>query len=382
MRKSLSLYLHIPFCNSKCHYCAFVSKVGTNEQKQEYVDTLIKEIETRGNEFSAKYNVVTIYIGGGTPSSLPLGAIRDIMGAINKAFIVSGDAEVTIEINPNTLTRDKAIEYIEAGINRFSLGLQAVQPKLLKTLGRTHTALDFMKAVETLKNVGADNISGDIMLGLPNQKEEDVKETINFMADLGLNHISAYMLSIEEGTNFDKLCNAGMLKLPSEKQSIKFYDVMKKRLEELGYHRYEFSNFARSEEEQSRHNKVYWNRGEYLGFGVSAHSYIGGFRMNNTECVNSYIKHIGGNEIPLEVKEEVTKEQAKEEFIMLALRTVGGINLDKFKDEFDEDLLEYKGDDINSLIKDGFLLLDKDNNLKATDKGFLVMNKIIEILAI
>ena len=234
-----------------------------------------------------------------------------------------------------------------------------------------------MKTIETLKSVGADNISGDIMLGLPGQKEEDVKETIKFMTDLDLNHISAYMLSIEEGTNFDKLCSAGMLNLPSEKQTIKLYDVMKKGLADLGYSRYEFSNFAKSEADQSKHNKVYWNRGEYLGFGVSAHSYIGGYRMNNTECTNTYIKHIGNNEIPLESKEEITEDLAKEEFIMLALRTVDGIDVDKYNEEFGADLISDKSEDITSLIKDGFLVLDKDNNLKATDKGFLVMNKII-----
>ena len=202
MRKSLSLYIHIPFCMSKCHYCAFVSQVAGDELKNNYIDALLEEIKMRGKTYNAKYEVQTIYIGGGTPSSLPLGQIKAIMNTIYNYFTVKNDAEITIEINPNTLTEKKVNEYLGENINRFSIGLQAVQSRLLKVIGRTHNFEDFKNAVTLLKNAGASNISVDLMLGLPTQTLEDVTQSIRMIDSLDIKHISAYMLSIEEGTKF------------------------------------------------------------------------------------------------------------------------------------------------------------------------------------
>lgn len=379
MRKSLSLYVHIPFCKSKCNYCAFVSETTAEEKANAYLDSLIKEIKLKGKIYNAGYEVCTIYIGGGTPSCLPENAIKDIMHNIYLHFIVCNDAEITIEINPNSLTKQKVQEYLEVGINRFSIGLQSANPKLLKIIGRTHTAEDFVKSVNLLKSMGATNISSDLMLGLPTQTTQDVIDSINFMANLGVKHISAYMLSIEEGTKFYELNKAGLLNLPSENEVVKQYNACYKTLKEKGFNRYEFSNFA-MDGYKSKHNQIYWNRKEYIGFGVSAHSYINGYRMANISNISQYIYHIQKDEFPLEFKEEITKQEAKEETIMLSLRLEDGLDLYNYQMEFGTSLLAEKKAEITELVKNKFLIIDKNNHLKATNKGFLVMDKIISIL--
>lgn len=381
MRKSLSLYIHIPFCMSKCHYCAFVSQVAGDELKNSYIDALLEEIKMRGKTYNAKYEVQTIYIGGGTPSSLPLGQIKAIMNTIYNYFTVKNDAEITIEINPNTLTEKKVNEYLGENINRFSIGLQAVQSRLLKVIGRTHNFEDFKNAVTLLKNAGASNISVDLMLGLPTQTLEDVTQSIRMIDSLDVKHISAYMLSIEEGTKFHKLMEANMLELPTESETIQMYNRAFDELEKRGFTRYEFSNFGKVGY-RSKHNTVYWERKPYLGLGVSAHSFVDGYRMANTDDVHEYISHIGKGEIPLSDKDKLSKQDAKEETIMLSLRLVEGVDLAEYEKEFGISLLTEKKDIITSLIKNKFIVIDRNNRLRATNQGFLVMDKIISMLAI
>ena len=376
MRKPLSIYIHIPFCAKKCNYCAFTSVCAEQKTKIDYIDALKNEIKLRSKEYSGSYEVKTIYIGGGTPSTLPLGEIKLILEQLYKLFIVRDDAEITIEVNPSSLTPEKAKEYVNAGINRVSMGLQSAQPHHLKTLGRLHTKETFASAIETLKTAGIKNISGDIMLALPSQTLTDVEETIDFMAKLDLNHISAYMLEIEEGTAFKKLFDANLLTLPSESDAIKLYNTAKTSLEKHGYTRYEVSNFSK-ENFESKHTQVYWQGGEYLGLGASAHSYIGEKRFGNTPDISKYIEHLQKNEIPLDFKETITEEEKQEEKILLELRTAKGLNLT----QLNQDFLASKKDTIKTLIKDKFLILNPTtNHLYATDKGFMVLDKIIEML--
>ncbi len=378
MRSQLSLYIHIPFCNSKCNYCAFVSQVASDEMKEQYVEALIKEIVMRSKTYGANTEITTIYIGGGTPSSLPLGAVKKIMSAIYNNFVVCNDAEITIEINPNTLTKEKADEYMSCNISRFSIGLQMAQSRLLSIIGRTHKYLDFKNAVLLLQNAGATNISADIMLGLPTQTKEDIIETIKLIDGLNVKHISAYMLSIEEGTKFFKMLQNNELNLPTEKQTIEMYYTAYKELKKRGYTRYEFSNFAKVGY-KSKHNTVYWERKEYLGLGVSAHSFVDGYRMANTDSIPNYLVHIQKNEIPLECKDLLNETDAKEETIMLSLRLAEGIDLTKYQAQFNSSLLQEKKAEIDILIKNKFLVLE-DNHLKATNDGFMVLDKIISIL--
>lgn len=380
MRKPISLYIHIPFCNSKCNYCAFVSSVVSDDLKEQYVDALIKEITLRSKTFGAERVVETIYIGGGTPSSLPVGAITRMMTAIYNNFVVSNDAEITIEINPNTLTREKAEEYLMCNISRFSVGLQVAQSRLLGIIGRMHKYLDYKNTILLLQSAGATNISTDIMLGLPSQTKEDIKETIKLINGLGVQHISSYLLSVEEGTKFYKMQQDGELNLPTEKECIEMYNTVYHELKKYGYNRYEFSNFAK-EGFESKHNKVYWSRGEYLGLGVSAHSFVDNYRMANTSSITDYLVHISKNEFPLECKEELDETDAKEETILLSLRLKSGIDLAGYKAQFGVDLIDEKKETIDLLIKNGFLKIE-GNNLIATDEGFMVLDKIISMLAI
>ena len=379
MRKELSLYLHIPFCKSKCHYCNFVSIVAGEEKMKRYIDSLKKEIEFRAKTYGAKYDIATIYIGGGTPSLLPEGQIKTLLKTIYTNFNVRGNAEITIEINPDSLTRGKVDEYLACGINRFSLGLQSSKENLLHLMGRVHTFETYKSSIQLLRDRGATNISTDVIIGLPTQTIEDVDQTIKELTNLQIPHISCYMLSIEEGTNFDKLVRNKKLILPSESEVIKQYNKVYKTLDKKGYIRYEISNFALPGS-RSRHNQVYWDRKPYLGFGVASHSYIDETRLANTENVDEYIMYIEKNEIPLLMKEKLTKEDKMDETILLGLRTINGIDTISYEKEFGVSLLAEKKEVIKELIKDKFLILDADSRLKVTDKGFMVLNRIIEML--
>lgn len=371
----IGLYIHLPFCVKKCNYCAFTSVVANDEDKKEYVNNLLTEIRLRAKELSGTKILNTIYIGGGTPSSLPVGEITKIMDTINKNFSISSGAEITIECNPSSLTKEKAKDYISAGINRFSLGLQSAQNSHLKTLGRLHTADTFKNAVEILHSLDVKNINGDLMLGIPNQTKEDVVNSVNFLAGLNVQHISIYMLELEGDTPFKRLYDNNMLPLPTDEETIELYNTAKETLEKFGFNRYEVSNFAKLGFE-SKHNKNYWNRGEYLGVGASAESFINGFRFGNTKDIKSYNLYISKEEIPLEYKEKVTNEEALEETVMLSLRTENGVNLETISQEF----IKNNKDKLKGFIKDGLLIITKDNHLKATDKGFAVLDYIIENL--
>lgn len=376
-RKDLSLYVHIPFCEKKCSYCAFNSCVSTQPVMQEYITFLKKEISIRAKELGGKYLLKTVYIGGGTPSILEGKAIKDLLKHISYEFVISQGAEVTIEINPNSLTEQKAKDYMEAGVNRFSIGLQSASSALLKLLGRLHSADDFVRSVKTLKALGAQNISADIMLGLPHQTIIDAQDAVDLAIRQGVTHISTYLLELEEGTPLTRLINANMLPSLSEKESINMYKATNERLKEYGFNAYELSNYAKSQEYESKHNKVYWSRGEYLGVGLGSHSFIDGYRFSNTQKLDEYLSHLKEDKIALEYKDKITTSEATEEIIMLSLRTAEGINLSQLKSETGHDLILAKNKEIKVLIKGGYALLTNDNHLTLTTKGFMVINKII-----
>lgn len=372
----LSIYVHIPFCNSKCSYCSFVSMVASEDDKKKYFADLLNEIRLKSKKYRSSYTVASIYIGGGTPSCLDYYYVRDLLSFIYKNFAVKNSAEITIEINPNSVDRTKIREYILAGVNRFSIGLQSTNPKILKTMGRTHTVEDFSKTVATIREYGVKNISADIIIGYPNQKLIDVKETINYLIKLQIPHISAYMLSIEEGTFLKDMIDKGKLAEQQEDDVVKMYNAVYDTLVKNGYERYEFSNFSKPTF-SSYHNQAYWRRKDYIGIGLAAHSYVQGTRFSNTENIVKYNKHIQKEEEPIEVSKNLTAEELKEEAVMLALRTADGLDLDAYKEEFGENFLAKKKDKIASLIKNGFIKLTPSNKLVCTDKGFMVLNRII-----
>lgn len=376
-KKTLSIYVHIPFCNSKCSYCSFVSMVAPEEDKKRYFNALINEIKLQAKKYRSIYSVTSIYIGGGTPSCLDYYYVRDLLSCIYKNFAVKNSAEITIEINPNSADKNKIREYILSGVNRFSIGLQSIQPKILKDMGRTHTAEDFLNTVSMIREYGIKNISADIILGYPNQKLSDVKETLAFLIKNQIPHISAYMLQVETGTKLKKLVDNGSVGVPDEELVVLMYNEVTNVLQINGYNRYEFSNFAKPTFE-SYHNQVYWKRKDYLGVGLAAHSYIDGTRFAITENITEYVETIENRlEIPIAVSKTLTTDEKKEEIIMLSLRTSEGFNLDEYKSLFDENFLAKKKQTIINLVKEGYLVLTPENKLICTDKGYLVLNKIV-----
>lgn len=376
-KNTLSLYVHIPFCNSKCNYCAFISMVATEDDKTRYFKCLLEEIKLQSKKYRNDYTVSSIYIGGGTPSCLDYYYIRDLLSLIYKNFAVKNTAEITIELNPNSADKTKIREYILSGVNRFSIGLQSTNPKILKMMGRTHTVNDFVNTVSAIREYGIKNISADIIIGYPGQKMADIKDTIAFLTKLEIPHISSYMLQVEDGTPLKLMVDNGALDPADDDTVISMYNYIYETLAKNGYERYEFSNFAKPTFD-SFHNSSYWFGKDYLGVGLAAHSYVNGVRFSNTENIIKYVSSIEQNqEVPVETSKELTMEEKKEEFIMLALRTKEGIDLAKYRTTFNENLVLVKKDKIAKLIVDGFLILTEKNHLVCTNKGFLVLNKII-----
>lgn len=379
-KKTLSLYVHIPFCASKCAYCSFVSVVGNPQDKKRYFSDLLAELSYESKLYKNEYVVSSIYIGGGTPSCLDHYYIRDLLSSIYKNFSVRNAAEVTIEVNPNSCDKSKIREYILSGINRFSIGLQSTNPKILKAMGRTHTVKDYDNMVNYIKSYGISNISTDVIIGYPKQKLSDVKDTIAYLIGKRIPHISVYMLSVENGTKLKQLVEGGAAGLPEEDEVIEMYNAIYNMLSEAGYKRYEFSNFAKPGYE-SYHNKNYWSRKDYLGLGLASHSYISGTRFSITESITTYAKTLEQKkELPIATSHALTEEEKKEEAVMLSLRTARGLDLEDYKDEFKENFLAKKKDTLTKLITNGFLILTPDNRLVCTDKGFLVLNRIVLML--
>lgn len=377
MKKDLSLYIHIPFCNSKCNYCNFVSSVGTEEEKLRYVEDLKKEIKIRAKEYNSFYTINTIYIGGGTPSCLKNGAIKDILQTIYRFFTVKNNAEITMELNPNSITEEKISEYVISGVNRFSIGLQCVSQHILKSMGRTHTVNDFDNTIELIREKGISNINADLIVGYPGQTTADVINTVKHLILNNIPHISSYILSVEEGTPLQLMIDKGVKYLPSEEKLLKMYQSVVNTLVQNGYIRYEISNFAKPGF-MCKHNLTYWNRTDYLGLGVAAHSYIDGVRFSNTENRNIYCECIETRaKAPVSNVSKLTEKEKKEECIMLSLRTNEGLSTVKYQKEFNENFLATHKEKLSSFIKLGFLVIDKEGNIKATAKGFLVLNKII-----
>jgi len=356
--------------------------VAKDDVKARYMACLKREIELRGKEFGNAYQVTTVYIGGGTPSCLASGEIKSLMQTVYRCFTVNNDAEITIEINPNSLTKEKVSEYLFAGCNRFSLGLQSTSKHVLAAMKRPDSAENFINAVNMLKEQGVSNISADLILGYPGQTLEDVKTSVNLLNKLNIPHVSTYMLSVEEGTELKKQLDSKTVTLPSEDSVIAMYNHVVRALRAEGIERYEVSNFARAGF-KSRHNQVYWKRWNYLGLGLASHSFLRHQRFANTSDIVTYIGFLEkSNQIPVCDSKMISENEAKEEIIMLSLRTSEGLDTAEFKREFGENFLAKNKAKLAKFIRGGFIILDpKTNNICATDKGFLVLNKIIADLA-
>ncbi len=361
------IYIHVPFCKQKCTYCDFASFPKEIGKTESYFACLYREIKGRSIQYP-KTIVDTIYIGGGTPSVVDskfiIGAIRQV----KNCFTVKKDAEITIELNPGTVDENKIKDYLSVGINRFSIGLQTGYDDQLKRLNRIHTAKDFLLACKMLKG---QNISADILIGLADQTKEQVQKTIDLAIAGGVSHISVYALTPEVGTPiYTDYLNGELL---SDDEVADIYDNVVEYLKEKGFDRYEVSNFALNGK-YSRHNMNYWKRGEYIGVGVSASSFMEERRFTNTFNIDEYINAVIYNKNPEISSDNIEKEDAKFEFIMLALRTADGLSIKEFNQNFDADFLtEYK--DVLSK-KAEFLDIDGDT-LKIKNEYLYVQNNII-----
>ena len=370
--KDVGIYVHFPFCASKCKYCNFNSTADRNNMQLDYFQALLKEIRMYAN---SKINIDTIFIGGGTPSIMFDGCISTLISEIKKHFNVMPNAEITLEANPNSVTNTKAQEWVMAGVNRVSVGLQTTNPNVLKLIGRVHTTKDYINAIDTIRNAGISNINTDILVGLPRQKMSHLKHTLKLITKLQCTHISVYSLILEENTQLFDMVNNNQIKLPSEEKSITMYNFAYRYLKDNGYTRYEVSNFAKKNYE-CKHNLHTWQLKEYLGFGAGAHSYFKNIRYCNIEGIESYIAKVMSDDKPIELSEKISTKESFEEYIMLGLRTKYGIDCDEIKERFKIDLLKTKKETINLLISQGFINLVY-NRIIPTDEGVQVLNKLI-----
>lgn len=367
---NLGIYVHIPFCKRKCKYCDFISFAEMNEQMPKYKEALIKEINK--SEYGLNRKIDTIYFGGGTPSVIPVEFLEEIFNTIKEKYDIEDNAEITIEINPGTVDKEKLKKIKEIGFNRLSIGLQSTQNRLLKTIGRIHTYEQFLETYNNAKEVGFTNINVDLMIGLPSQRLEDVEDSLAEVIKINPNHISVYSLIVEEGTAIQKEIENNELTLPDEKIERKMYHKVKNLLEKNGYKHYEISNFSKPGFE-SRHNLNCWNQKEYIGFGLAAHSYFERKRFSNTIDLNKYINEFDNKEI----HEVQTDEAEKKEYMMLGLRKIDGVKISDFEQKFKLNPLFYFRFEISELTEKNLLEVDLDN-IKLTNKGLDLANIVFE----
>ena len=371
--KESSIYIHIPFCDHKCIYCDFYSII-TRENIRKYLDALKREIEFYANDFSAGRKFSTIFFGGGTPSLLAPDQIEEIILHLKNHFSITDDAEITLETNPGTVDGSKLIEFLNAGINRISIGIQTFDDEELKFLTRIHNKQTAIDNVWLAKEAGFKNISVDLIFNLPKQTKEKWLLNLQTAIELPLTHLSAYSLILERGTILNKLVLDKKVTLQDEDYDAELYELTIDFLTRNKFSQYEVSNFALNGFE-CKHNLAYWQYKDYLGFGTSTHSFVNGKRWWNYSPLNFYIDTVmkKGNAV---IGEEILSEQQRrEEFIMLALRS-NGLNTDEFDKIFGVDWLEQR-----KVLFENYLeneLLSKENNrIRLTPKGYLVCDEII-----
>ena len=389
IEKYLSLYIHIPFCVRKCDYCDFLSAPADENTKEAYIQALLLEIESYRTTGLADREIRTVFFGGGTPSVLSAGQITTVLEKAHEVFGLPEECEISIEVNPGTVTKEKCKCYFNAGINRISIGLQSPEDELLRELGRIHTYEQFLQTYEYVRNVGFQNVNVDLMSALPKQSVEQYCSGLEKVTKLSPEHISAYSLILEEGTPFFEKYNNTKNLLPDELQDRLMYERTKEILEQKGYARYEISNYARPGFE-CKHNIVYWERDDYLGLGLGSASLVNDTRFKNESNLIKYIRAWKENrgETVLRLEEEILSRQAQmEEFMFLGLRMMRGVSALKFYELFDVWPQQVYGRQVERLEKEGLLSVrkgilgpEKDGGgyLMLTDKGIDVSNYVFE----
>ncbi|MGL4876606.1 radical SAM family heme chaperone HemW [Paraclostridium dentum] len=374
----LGLYIHVPFCAQKCYYCDFNSYKINSNQKKEYLINIEREMKFYKEEFKDKC-FDTVFFGGGTPSILTVDELQELVNNINENFNIKKDAEITIECNPGTINREKLEAMKKMGINRLSIGLQAIQNYHLKSIGRIHTYEEFEKNYYDALDIGFENINIDLMYALPNQKTQEWKDTLDKIIKLNPSHISAYSLILEEGTKLYDMYQNKEFELLDEDTDINMYNYTIDTLKRHGYNQYEISNYSK-EDLECKHNIIYWKCDNYLGLGPGASGFIGDTRYSNIEDICEYNKCIMQNIRPVSEEIELTKKDKIEEFIFMGLRMNEGINVDIFKERFDTDFYDIYQEVMDKLIKRELVRFD-GKNISLTQKGREISNSVfIEFL--
>lgn len=372
-KKDIGIYIHIPFCESKCSYCDFTSFNKNEKNIQEYMKSLFKEISFYKNTLK-NYKASSIFIGGGTPSIIDGNMIKELLKFINSQVEINDECEITIESNPNSLSLEKTHLYKEAGVNRVSIGAQSFNNNILKVIGRVHSSEDIYQAVENVKKSGINNINIDLMLGLPGQNIKDINLSIKEIEKIHINHISYYSLILEENTPLYNKVKKGEIVMPSEDEDRIMYHTMVESLEKLGFNQYEISNFAKAGF-QCKHNLNYWDIGEYLGFGLSSHSNIDCERYWNETSLSEYNNRISMNNKPIMGKEQLTKSDRINEYSIMGLRLNKGIDMVKANVKYNIDYFSYYKDEINKNINLGLIELE-GSYIKLTAKGRDLANQV------
>ena len=394
----LGIYIHIPFCVKKCDYCDFISYSNCFDMQEKYVEKLLEEIEE--NKDLLKNNFIsTIYIGGGTPSAIKSELIKKILDKIYDVSRIDKEkVEITIEVNPGTITKNNLQMYKKCGINRLSIGLQSTDDAILKEIGRIHNYNQFLDTYKWAGEAGFENINVDLMLGLPGQDIEILKNSLENVVNLKPipNHISVYSLIVEDGTKIEQRIDSGELSLPDDEEERRQYHYMKNFLELKGYKHYEISNFAKPGFE-SKHNMNCWEQKQYVGFGVAAHSYVNGVRYANTSDLKEYLNVDNKKSVENDMKndfevnfenkngfatiktiEEIqNKLDMEKEFMMLGLRKLDGVSISKFEQKFGENPIYLFRNELQKLVEEELIEIDLDD-IKLTSKGLDLANLVWE----
>lgn len=365
------IYIHIPFCKSKCAYCNFFSQ-ASEKSMNNFVEALLNEIDCRKDYIDDK-EVKTIYFGGGTPSLLPVCFIDKILDRINKIYNVSSKAEISLEVNPDTVNRERLMDYKTLGINRISVGIQSFFDDDLGYLSRKHDSKHALQLIDDLKAVDFEKLNLDLIYGIPTQTEEKWNKNLDIFFSTGITHLSAYALTVEPKTILGQKIKNGILKNVSEEDAVNHYRILVRRAKEEGFEHYEISNFAKPSY-RSQHNSIYWNDEPYLGFGPSAHSYNGVSRQWNVSNLSQYINYMGMSDEIVE-KEILSIEDKYNEYVMTSLRTSWGCNVDRISEKYGDKYSRHFLKNIQEYLESGKIIQNK-NNYFLTDEGMLFADGI------
>ncbi|HKO45696.1 MAG TPA: radical SAM family heme chaperone HemW [Pyrinomonadaceae bacterium] len=368
------IYIHIPFCRSRCSYCDFATGIYNVDTAERYVAAVAQEIDSFAGS-STPAHIDSIYFGGGTPSLLTSSQLRLLLESIHRRFQVAEDVEVSLEMNPGTVTEDTLAAFRRLGVNRASFGAQTFNDYELARLGRSHTAQQTRETFRQLRNTGFDNVSFDLIAGLPGQTVEEWQRNIDEALSLRPEHLSFYLLEVHEGTPLANHIRTGLQPTPNEELAAEMYELMLDQAAAAGYTHYEISNLCLPGHE-SRHNTKYWTGAPYFGFGCSAHSYDGvAKRWANERDVNSYVELMAAGISPMVERRELNEDDRQSEAVFLGLRMMDGYNVREYRDRFGVDLIEQHREDLKRFYDAGLIELNNDV-LKLTRSGALLSNEV------